>query len=224
MPNIDLIESAITVGGVRWARANLYYSGPTAHNPYRFHHLNTQTNAENSFWGWRSLTPDGRVGTGDPCLLVYPAGTWKTPNPTEITTGLLNQSASYPMTSTRNINFAGTGTASPYPNGSTLTFPLNGYGTGIKILGFINLPLFGFSVADAGKRVQIWSNDPTINVLNLVGVGANFYSGKNGKFGLLGGGPEEQVQNMETSLLGNVNLLGIELINSGYKNVRCVRN
>lgn len=217
MPNVDLIESAITVGGVRWARANIYYHPTITHNRYRFHHLNVQTNMRNSFWPWHGLTPDNNTGTGDPCRQVYPIDTWRTPNPAELTT-LRNTTPTYKTTSPRNISYAGTGVSAPYPNGNTLTFPQNGEGGGLELLGISLIP---FNVSDAGARVHLWSDDPTIDLLNLVNVGVTFYNGRNQNVPLVG---ERQSTDMTTTLITDVTLLGINVLQSGYKNIRCVRN
>ena len=213
---VDLIESPITIAGVKWARSNLYYHPTATQNRYRFHHMNEQTSMRNSYWPWHGITPDDKVGTSDPCTLVHPVGTWKTPTPAQLTT-LLNTTPTYDTRSPRNISYPGTGASTPYPNGNTLTIPLNGYGSGLQLLGLTLIP---FSTPDLGQRVHLWSDDPTINLLNLVNVGVNFYSGRNERLTI---GGEKHSTEMASTLLSNVNLLGIELLSSGYKNIRCVR-
>lgn len=215
---VDLIESPITVAGIRWARANLYYHPTDTHNPYRFHHMNTQTKMRNSYWPWHAAKPDENVGTADPCKLVYPANTWKTPTPAQLTT-LLNTTPTYKTSAPRNISYAGTGASAPYPNGNTLTFPLNGNGAGLSLLGIQLLP---FSTPEYGTHVHLWSDDPTINVLNLLGVGVDYYSGRN-EYSLFA---ERQSTAMASTLITNINvpLLNINVLSAGYKNIRCVRN
>jgi hypothetical protein len=215
---VDLIESPITVAGSRWARANLYYHPTATHNRYRFHHMNAQTNMRNSYWPWHAATPDENVGTADPCKLVYPANTWKTPTPAQLV-ALTNTTPTYKTSAPRNINYAGTGASAPYPNGNTLTFPLNGNGAGLELLGVQLLP---FSTPEYGTHVHLWSDDPTINLLNLLGVGVNYYSGRNENVIIFG---EQHSAGMASTLITNINvpILNINVLSAGYKNIRCVR-
>src|SRR5690606_6660069 len=70
----------LTVNTTRFARTNLYYHG--GHNPYRFLPTNEHTDATNTYFSFRGTLP-GQYGnsltSGDPCALVYPAGTSRTP-------------------------------------------------------------------------------------------------------------------------------------------------
>lgn len=91
--NISLLESAVTVGNIQWARANLYHR--SADNGYRFRQqssniYNTATDPATSgeYWNWRAATPGPSVATNvtDPCAFVFPAGTWRMPTNTELQT------------------------------------------------------------------------------------------------------------------------------------------
>lgn len=94
--NIQLRESAVEIGGVKWARANLYYS--TTNPGYRFRQqssniYNTATSPGTSgeYWNWKARKPgasgaETTPGTIDPCSLVFPAGTWRMPESTEFNT------------------------------------------------------------------------------------------------------------------------------------------
>lgn len=77
--NIRLIESPIKVKGILWARSNLVYNA--AHtDKYRLKSNpggSTAATKDTEFWHWKSATPSGASGNIDPCLSVYPAGTWR---------------------------------------------------------------------------------------------------------------------------------------------------
>ena len=104
--NLLFIESPVSAGSLttEWARANVYYAGNTARNPYRFRRQSSQgingDNTPNDTYTTRkhnakdqdlfmkqSYIPDSYMnrnssgdayGLGDPCALVLPAGAWKT--------------------------------------------------------------------------------------------------------------------------------------------------
>ncbi|UIR54835.1 hypothetical protein LZQ00_11155 [Sphingobacterium sp. SRCM116780] len=93
----QMIEAAIKVGGISWARADLFYDTRSGQlDRYKFRpdaaslHWYWETTDEDtqtrSYWNWKSLTPTGTAGSGDPCTLVYPAGLWRMPTRAEITT------------------------------------------------------------------------------------------------------------------------------------------
>ncbi|WP_426791904.1 hypothetical protein [Sphingobacterium sp. WOUb80] len=84
-----IIESAIPVGGLAWARSDLWYDGTAGQlDKYRFKAdagIEPYDNATQSeYWTWVSTTPTGTPLSGDPCALVYPAGVWRMPNATEM--------------------------------------------------------------------------------------------------------------------------------------------
>ncbi|UIR54837.1 hypothetical protein LZQ00_11165 [Sphingobacterium sp. SRCM116780] len=91
----QMIESAIKVGNISWARADLFYDTRAGQlDRYKFrpdavsiHWFNNTTNEDvqrRSYWNWKSLTPAGTAGSGDPCALVYPAGLWRMPTRPEL--------------------------------------------------------------------------------------------------------------------------------------------
>lgn len=83
--NINLVESPLYIKGIKWARTNLVYNGDLV-DKYRFDHtpgVGSIYKPDRSFWNWRSLTPIGAPGKGDPCTKVYPEGTWRMPTANE---------------------------------------------------------------------------------------------------------------------------------------------
>lgn len=77
--NIRLIESPVKVNGVLWARSNLVYNANEM-DRYRLKSNpggSTPATKDTEFWNWKSATPTGTAGNVDPCLSVYPAGTWR---------------------------------------------------------------------------------------------------------------------------------------------------
>ena len=112
--NFIFIESSVRSGNAttKWARANLYYEGDAARNPYRFHRQTTQIgNPPDDNFMVRSFKipnkdmfmknhkkPDTYVNRpevdqnnttlyplGDPCSEVLPQGAWKKPSLNDIT-------------------------------------------------------------------------------------------------------------------------------------------
>lgn len=77
--NIRLIESPVKVKGVLWARSNLIYNASHT-DSYRLKSNSggsTPATKDTEFWNWKSATPTGPSANTDPCLSVYPAGTWR---------------------------------------------------------------------------------------------------------------------------------------------------
>ncbi|WP_437920475.1 hypothetical protein [Sphingobacterium sp. LRF_L2] len=229
LARIDLIESALTVAGVRWARSNLYLyqNSTTVNNPYRFYHRNPAITDRESYWPWHGLTPTGATGSSDPCNLVYPSSptpTWRTPTPAELsalsntTSGRTFQSNYVQYTSTAGIG-------SPYPS-NALIFRYNGQSPAVSLLG---IPLLSFGIQESGYNTYIWSDDPTIDLLNLLGVGVTYYRSGNRRYlggltGLIELYESSPSTSISSTILININLLGIDVLSSGYKNIRCVRN
>ncbi|MDV4102683.1 hypothetical protein CMT19_16715 [Elizabethkingia anophelis] len=87
--NIRMIESAIRVGGISWARSDLWYDGNTTLDQYKFRPDTGiepyNTGSQTEYWTWKSITPTGTPGSGDPCTLVYPLGIWRMPTSDELT-------------------------------------------------------------------------------------------------------------------------------------------
>ncbi len=217
---LDLIESPLTVAGTRWARSNIYYQ--EGHNPYRFRHLNPASTARNTFWPWRALTPTAAVGSGDPCRQVYPANVWRTPTPAELNS--LNSGAATRTFQTGNVQYAASGTASPYPT-NNLIIRYNGQTPSVTLLGVVNLE---FALQEETFNAYLWSDDPTISLIGLVEVGLTHYrAGRRPFLGGLGGLLQlyepSPTSTIESTLI-NVSALGLGAIHSGYRNVRCVRN
>ncbi|WP_147420886.1 fimbrillin family protein [Sphingobacterium siyangense] len=85
----NMIESPLIIGGISWARSNLWYDGSAGQKyPYRFKVdcgiPPYETSIQNEYWNWKSLTPSGSAGAGDPCLEVYPKGIWRMPTSIEM--------------------------------------------------------------------------------------------------------------------------------------------
>lgn len=94
--NVNLIHSGVNVGGIVWAKGNLYYDNGN----YKFrlsglfnYFQNTNENTANliknyantDYWYWMSERPDESrsdwsQGKVDPCSKVYPANTWRMPD------------------------------------------------------------------------------------------------------------------------------------------------
>lgn len=95
-----LIESAIKVGGISWARSDLWYDGSSDQiDKYRFKAdagiPPYDSNSQSEYWNWKATTPTGTAGSGDPCALVYPANTWRMPTQSELQTVVNKSSYEY---------------------------------------------------------------------------------------------------------------------------------
>ncbi len=210
---VDLIESPLTVGGVRWGRANLYYQG--GHNPYRFHHTYAHSSARNTFFSFRGLVPESFGVNGDPCAEVYPAGKWRVPTNNDLmaltgTPPLYLNGQANTTGSTGGLGYLeytnATGTAAPYPS-NDLHFNYNGGSLSVGIIGGLLQVTFG----NLGVTGEYWSSTNGTNILGLIGLGGYSMLLSNA----LG-------DTMEAELL-NVQTLGVDVIESPFKNVRCVR-
>lgn len=215
---VDLVESPLSFDGVQWARQNLYYTG--GHNPYRFHHTYAHTNDRNSYFSFKALTPDNFGVNSDPCAEVYPAGTWRQASSEDFQTltgnflGIGGENASegtengmgyfeYDVT---------TGTEAPYPS-NNLRFNFNGSGVALGLVnGLIELDLGN----TYGSTVRLWTGSTGVNVLGLIGLGAIHY----GTSGLLTGNQNDELG----AALLNVSAIGIDVLETEFMNVRCVRN
>ena len=210
---VNLIESPLTVGGVRWGRANLYYQG--GHNPYRFHHTYAHSSERNTFFSFKGLVPQSFGVNGDPCAEVYPAGKWRMPTNND----LMALTGTPPLYLNGQANTTGatgglgyleytnaTGTAAPYPS-NDLHFNYNGGSLSVGLVGGLLQVTFG----NLGITGEYWSSTNGTNILGLVGLGGYSLLMTN----TLG-------DMMEAELL-NVQTLGVDVIESPFKNVRCVR-
>lgn len=219
---IDLVESALTVQGIRWARSNLYYQA--GHNPYRYGHMNRLTDNQNSFFGFKDVLPasenTNRQG-GDPCMLVYPEKLWRYPTPQEIQS-MVN--ATYSNSNAANdekmmYDLDVPSTSTLYPD-AKLTFKFNGQWEQLLDLG----PLGGLGwpvYRNKGTRFEIWSTDKFLDLGWLLDLGSHHLRGSY-EWQLIGGTAPRV--NYNTKILNEVTILGISLLNGGFKNVRCVRN
>lgn len=121
----NMMESALTVNGIQWARQNLYLHND-AHNPYRFLH-SYQSTAISAGWSAEVL-----MNQGDPCLKVYPEGSWRMPTVQETRTSIApSGNGSFAVltdnqSGVKYYDFNATGTASPYP-GNKLRFNIIPY-------------------------------------------------------------------------------------------------
>jgi len=210
---VNLIESPLTVGGVRWGRANLYYQG--GHNPYRFHHTYAHSSDRNTFFSFKGLVPQSFGVNGDPCAEVYPAGKWRMPTNNDLmaltgTPPLYLNGQANTTGSTGGLGYLeytnATGTAAPYPS-NDLHFNYNGGSLSVGIIGGLLQVTFG----NLGVTGEYWSSTNGTNILGLVGLGGYSMLMTN----TLG-------DMMEAELL-NVQTLGVDVIESPFKNVRCVR-
>ena len=121
----NMMESALTVNGIQWARQNLYLHND-AHNPYRFLH-SYQSTAISAGWSAEML-----MNQGDPCLKVYPEGSWRMPTVQETRTTIApSGNGSFAVltdnqSGVKYYDFKASGTASPYP-GNKLRFNIIPY-------------------------------------------------------------------------------------------------
>lgn len=208
--SIRMIESPVIVRGVSWARSDLWYDGTVGQiDPYRFKvdaGVSPYTSAnQNEYWNWMATTPTGRTGSGDPCALVYPADTWRTPTKKELNTlcnisayeyygfPLVKKISSKRFADTYNwyavVNqswnsdkgtFQGSGTYSGYNDKLLLTF------NGFRQCGIINNSR---TVVDSRKRnsfcttvtMGYWTNDDCGNAATCITQNAtvNYISGYN---------------------------------------------
>ena len=101
-----------------------------------------------------------------------------------------------------------------------LDLGLEGSGIGLPVL---QLPILGNSYGD---QAAFWSRTGAINIPILASVGSWGYAAFTTQRAVLGVpfGPEFVKATTTAELLSNIDLLGIDLLNTSLKNVRCVRN
>ena len=215
---VNLIESPLTIEGTRWARQNLYYEA--GRNPYRFHHTYAHTQARNTFFSFKGEVPDRFGSNGDPCALVYPEDVWKTAAESDYRklTGFLGvggKTATYGTSDNRGYaEFDATGTAAPYPS-NKLRFNFNGGSTAFSVVnGLVNLTLGSF-----GTRAEYWSASTGVGSGTIVGLGAWYYHAERAGSQLLG----YRVNDDLSLNLLSVTAIGIDILETQMKNIRCVR-
>ena len=202
---VNLIESPLTLAGVRWARTNIYFQG--GHNPYRFNHTYTPTTNANSYFAYRALTP-ANTAKGDPCAVVYPAGIWRQATFEDFNALTRIGGPAYTYGTEGGSGYmeyrTSIGTATPYP-GKDLRFVMNGEANTVRLLsGVVELQF-----SNTTTRSEVWTSSPLLG-LGAINVGAYFYSGAS------------FADNTANSLL-NVDLVGLNVAGVNLKNVRCVR-
>jgi len=244
---INLVESPLTYSyngsaSVRWARTNLYYQA--GHNSYRFYGANKQRNDINGYFSFNGHIPmkyAQSVNPIDPCTQVYPQNVWRSPKNTEFNVFTTDQGL------LTNILGSVTGiiAADPAPNATTgpasdyveyngaIGSNINAFGVGSNALRFyyngvhVGVNLLGDGILTLnlgntyGREATLWSSDKQLNLLGLAGVGAWGYHAAR-RTALLGGNYIKAQKTAE--LLSNIDILGINLLTSTLKNVRCVRN
>lgn len=211
---VNLIESPLTLDGVRWSRQNLYYQA--GRNPYRFHHTYAHTNARNTYFSFGALTPDSYGLDSDPCALVYPQGVWRQASEADFRTlvgtaigGFGAEASTYNTVGGLGyIEYPGaTGTAGPYP-GNDLRFNMNGQGVAVSLLGNNVTIDLGQTF---GGSANYWTSTPLLDALGLLRTGAYQYQAS------------ANTRSLSTSLL-NISLLGnVEVAQTNFRNIRCVR-
>lgn len=250
---VGIAESALTLGTTKWARSNLFYRTTDvlgAKTPYRFYANNPYLpNQQESFFSFKGHLP-GRLASAnpanqkDPCALVYPAGLWKTPSEAQISPlasnrGLLDGALGsvldllgtmpatpgsnygtiyieYPITSGFNPAYGGTTSRT-----NRVRFYYNGVQNNVILAnGLINL-----NIIEAGATAGIWTSDRVLDgdLLDQLGtgVGAWGYLGSTKSMSVFQ--PQRGIATKSAGLV-NIDLLGLNLIASGFMNVRCVRD
>ena len=226
----NLIESPLSVGTVRWARQNVYYYGGT-HVPYRFHHTYAHSNNVNTYFSFKGTVPQTYGVNGDPCSSVYPNGIWRqaTRSDFEGLTGAATILNTYPdglEVTYGTVNVGGTdrgyfeyqsstGTASPYPS-KNLRFNMNGYGANLGLVGGLVQLDFGTTF---GTSIDYWTSTSGTNLLGLGNLGAINYKGTTSVF--LGNRTNTDAMNVTLLVVG---VLGVDVVETPFRNVRCVRN
>ncbi|NGM65128.1 fimbrillin family protein [Sphingobacterium sp. SGR-19] len=202
---MNFIESFLTVNSTKFARTNLYYQG--GHNPYRFLPTNEHTDARNTYFAFRGVLP-GQYGnsliSGDPCALVYPEGTWRTPG----FNNFMMIVPVYPIETYKVENGLGyfeyedtQGTGAPYPS-DKLRINFNGYGTAVtEVNGEIEIDLND----SYGKSANLWSTSSD----GLGGLGVFYYNGASG----LGDNINKEM----------IDYQGTGHVQTTFKNIRCIR-
>lgn len=248
LAKIDLIESALSFGGVSWARENLYMTTGTR-NPYRFYHENKQTNDNRSYFSFRGHIP-GKWGSTviqeqrDPCALVHPANRWMTPSkssfaeltknssgvvvdgllPTVLGNLLFGLAGQQTLNATYGPNYiqynSPSGVNSVYPASSNaLRFYYNGY-------DLIDINALGDGWVNVnlgstyGLATGLWTKDQGSNLLNLLGAGAWGYFGTTRSVVL----SSPIATGINSPHLINLNVVGINFLSSPLQNIRCIRN
>lgn len=215
---VNMIESALTRGSVRWARQNIYYVA--GHNPYRFHHTYAHVQNQNSFFSFGATLPQTYGRSGDPCTLVYPGNVWRRPTSNELAnlTGNAGINATYGVVDGKGyFEYNATGTAAPYP-GNRLRFNMNGQSVSVSVVeNLVNINLG----TTHGVQASYWSSTEVLSVPLLgLGAGANSLEGVRTTPILVGSTFNDVT--IAPNLL-NIDLLNLGVAKTTFKNIRCVR-
>ncbi|MDF2514904.1 MAG: hypothetical protein K0R59_200 [Sphingobacterium sp.] len=208
--NLNLIEPAVAVKNVLWARTNLFYQ-QNAPDRYKFRMSNDKNPDVNvDYWRALSDTPTGSgssIVVADPCAKVYPLGTWRMPTSAEFMS-LGNPDSYTKSTFTDRTSVWNTSsTANPaYPASSqNLKLPYFGHRQAGTIVGYKS-PISIIIVTDA----QYWTSG--VNTLNSV-TAQEYWQQNYQKKGALG----------ETQTNPSIASENAALDFDGGRNIRCVR-
>lgn len=83
--SLRLLESAVKVKGIMWARSNIVYDSNKT-DRYRLKSNpggSSPSTRDTEFWNWGAETPNGAPANVDPCTRVYPENTWRMPTSDE---------------------------------------------------------------------------------------------------------------------------------------------
>lgn len=166
--SVDMIESALTVGTVKWARQNIYYEA--GHNPYRFNHTYNHNSSRNSYFAFKAHLPENwavRDQDVDPCSLVYPEGVWRIATEADYDNLLSHSGSRGNVGGLGYYEYPASGTAAPYPS-NKLRFNYNGQGNAISILELLSLD-FGNSF---GNSANVLTSNEIIALPPLINAGS----------------------------------------------------
>lgn len=278
---VNLVESPLVTNyngnTVRWARSNLYYRGDNGgQHDYAFYANNEQTARADGYFPFGGVFPGAYASSsnqGDPCALVYPLGTWKTPSFSDfnqLVTGNTELGALEPIIGASgvvsgiiNLILTTLGIAAEAPNSSSggnyaqydasgggssafddgtnnLRFYYNGQITDIAALSAINdgggLVSIGASdlssdnqgfldvgvplIPSYGNLVGLWTDEVPVD-LGLASLGTWSYFGLSQDPAF---GSERVVARRTSEIVNRIGALGIDVLSTSLKNVRCVRN
>ncbi|XJR86696.1 hypothetical protein ACH34I_04745 [Elizabethkingia anophelis] len=167
---IKLIESAITVGGVKWARENLKsydpvygYSGPFIMGDNMANLTSSPTAAPNFYW--RNLSTDI-------CANLYPGGIWRLPTAAEFNSlnnsAVISQSVIFAPNTAVAPNKANGYVALQFTDPATVInsgYPLNSQRLGLPITGYGDIERSGYDIVLGVPKSKMeagyWTKDGT---------------------------------------------------------------
>lgn len=146
--SMDLIESALSLVGLQWSRANLYFS--TADKAYRFRHMieiDSYPRDGEEFWEYRSSFPTSAANKQDPCTRVYPLNKWRMPTKSE--TKILTDRTAGRNLQPDYVEYDAVGVAAPYQGNKVRILKLGYFMTVLGPMDYRNDGYF-------------WTHDPAI--------------------------------------------------------------